>query len=84
MYVPAAFHVACKSESINDIEVNPGSTTVLVPKNPDALDAIGDDASELANASKKALERVAEVFGKRFFLGPLKETLSLLFRLMLA
>ena len=82
--VPAAFNVACKSESVSDIQVNPASTTVLVPKNPDALDAIGDGASERANMDKKALESVAEIFGKRFFLGPLKETLSLLHRLMLA
>ena len=84
VFVPAIFNVECQSASINDVELNPISTSILVPKNPEALTVIGDDTSEQAKLAKVALEKVAEFYGKRHFLGPLKETFSLLFNLMLA
>ena len=84
VFVPGFLQVDCQSSRINDAQLNPLSTTILVPRHPDALDAVGDEAAERANVIKKDLERVGEFFGKRTFLGPLKETFSVLFRLMLA
>ena len=84
VFVPALFQVDCQSAHVSDDQIDPLSTTVLVPKNPEALDAIGDEASERANVVKKSLEKVAGFFGRRHFLGPLIETLSVLFRRMLA
>ena len=69
---------------VRDEELNPNSTTVLVPKNPEALNHIGDDATERANQNRKSLEGVAEYFGRRHFYGPIQETLSVFYRLKLA
>ena len=69
---------------VKDEELNPNTTTVLVPKNPEALDQIGDDATERANTNKKSLERVAEFFGRRHFFTPVSPTLSVFYRLKLA
>ena len=69
---------------VGDEELNPNSTTVLVPKNPEALDHFGDDVTERANQHKKSLEGVAEHFGRRHFYGPIAETLSVFYRLKLA
>ena len=69
---------------VGDEELNPNSTTVLVPKNPEALTHIGDDATERANQNRKSLEGVAEYFGRRHFYGPIQETLSVFYRLKLA
>ena len=60
---------------VGDEELNPKTTTVLVPKNPEALNYIGDDATERANQNRKSLEGVAEYFGRRHFYGPIEETL---------
>ena len=38
--------------------LNPITTTVLVPKNPEALEEIGDDALERANQKKRSLDEV--------------------------
>ena len=84
VFVPGFYQVDCQSSRVDDTQLNPMSTTILVPRHPEALDAIGDEASERGNVLKKDLEQVAEFFGKRTFLGPLKETFSLLFQLMLA
>ena len=70
-------------EEVGDEQLNPNSTTVLVPKNPEALNHIGDEAAERANQNKKSLEEVAEYFGRRHFFAPITETLSVLFRLKL-
>ena len=71
-------------EEVGDEQLNPNSTTVLVPKNPEALNFIGDEAAEKANQNKKSLEEVAEYFGRRHFYAPIPETLSVLYRLKLA
>ena len=84
VFVPGVLNVECQSANISDLELNPMSTSILVPRNPEGLRAIGDDASERANHVKAALERVAGFYGKRHFFGSLKETLSLLYKLMLA
>ena len=73
-----------EGEEARDEALNPNSTTVLVPRNPEALDHIGDDASERANQSRSILERVAEFFGRRHFFGPIADTLSVFYRLKLA
>ena len=80
VFVPAVFQVECQSLNVSDDQINPLSTTVLVPKNPEALEAIGDEASERANVARESLEKVSEFFGRRRFLGPVTETLSVLFR----
>ena len=80
VFVPAVFQVECQSVNVSDYQINPLSVTVLVPKNPEALEAIGDEASERANVAKERLEKTAEFFGRRRFLGPVTETLSVLFR----
>ena len=69
---------------MNDEELNPNTTTVLVPKNPEALDQIGDDATERANINKKSLQQVAEFFGRRHLFAPVTPTLSVFYRLKLA
>ena len=73
-----------QASRVKDEELNPNSTTVLVPKNPEALDQIGDDAMERANTNKKSIERVAEFFGRRHLFAPVTPTLSVFYRLKLA
>ena len=86
VFVPASLlcdpneHVA----QVKDEELNPNTTTVLVPKNPEALDQIGDETTERANTIKNSLERVAEFFGRRHFFAPVTPTLSVFYRLKLA
>ena len=77
VFVPAALIPDYEGAEIGD-NLNPITTTVLVPKNPEALEEIGDDALERANQKKKRLEEIAEHFGRRHFFGPLTETLSVL------
>ena len=84
VFVPACLLTDYDVPNINDRELNPLHTTVLVPKNPEALDQIGDEASERANLTKESLEKVAEFFGKRFFVGPVTECISVLYRLKIA
>ena len=73
-----------ENDVVTDAELNPRNTTVLVPKNPEALEQIGDEASERANTAKESLERVAEFFGRRLLLGPVTDCLSVLYRLKIA
>ena len=73
-----------QGEEVGDEQLDPNSTTVLVPKNPEALNFIGDEVAEKANQNKKSLEEVAEYFGRRHFYAPILETLSVLYRLKLA
>ena len=80
VFVPAVFQAECQSANVSDSQINPISTTVLVPKSPEALEAVGDEASERANAERESLEKLSEFFGRRCFLGPVTETLSVLFR----
>ena len=84
VFVPACLLTDYDVPNINDRELNPLHTTVLVPKNPEALDQIGDEASERANLTKESLEKVAEFFGRRFFVGPVTECVSVLYRLKIA
>ena len=80
VFVLAVFQAECQSANVSDSQINPISTTVLVPKSPEALEAVGDEASERANAERESLEKLSEFFGRRCFLGPVTETLSVLFR----
>ena len=86
VFVPSA--LLCEPNNfaarVNDEELNPNTTTVLVPKNPEALDQIGDDATERANTNKKSLQQVAEFFGRRHLFAPVTPTLSVFYRLKLA
>ena len=84
VFVPAVLQVDHQTVDVSDEELHPFTTTVLVPKNPEALEEIGDEASERANSAKKSLSRIAEFFGRRHFLGPVTETLSVLYRSKLA
>ena len=79
VFVPATLIPEHEGAEIGD-NLNPMTTTVLVPKNPEALEEIGDDALERANTRKKSLEEVAEHYGRRHFFGPLTETLSVLYQ----
>ena len=69
---------------VDDRDLNPNGTTILVPKNPEALNHVGDDAAEKANQAKKSLEAVAEYFGRRHLYAPIAETMSVFFRLKVA
>ena len=85
VFVPAC--VATDHEDagvVSDAELNPRNTTVLVPKNPEALEEIGDEASERANMAKESLGRVAEFFGRRLLFGSVTESVSVLYRLKIA
>jgi hypothetical protein len=84
VFVPAFFQLDQEMENVDDVHLNPLSTTVLVPKNPEALEEIGDEASERANIEKKNLDKIAEFFGRRYFLGPVTESLSVFWRRKLA
>ena len=76
VFVPASLIPDYEAVAIGD-NLNPMTTTVLVPKNPEALEQIGDDALERANTRKRSLEGVAEFFGRRHFYGSLTETLTI-------
>ena len=84
VFVPACIAPDDEAADVSDVELNPRNTTVLVPKNPEALEQIGDEASERANMAKESLERVAEFFGRRFLFGPVTESVSVLYRLKIA
>ena len=72
------------ADVVTDAQLNPRNTTVLVPKNPEALEEIGDEASERANMAKESLESVAEFFGRRLLFGPVTECVSVFYRLKIA
>ena len=85
VFIPACIatdHEA--NDVVSDAELNPHNTTVLVPQNPEALEQIGDEASERANMEKESLERVAEFFGRRLLFGPVNNCVSVLYRLKIA
>ena len=73
-----------EDSQLEDEELNPNITTIIVPKNPDALNHISDEAAEKANQDKKSLEAVAEYFGRRHIYAPIAETLSVFYRLKMA
>ena len=79
VFVPAILIPDYEGAEIGD-NLNPITTTVLVPKNSEALEEIGDDVLERANQKKKSLEEIAEHYGRRHFFGPLTETLSVLYQ----
>jgi hypothetical protein len=72
------------ASKIEDKEMNPNSTTILVPRYPEALNHIGDEATERANNNKESLERIAAFFGRRHFHAPVANTLTIFNRLKLA
>ena len=82
VFVPASLIPESEAADIGD-NLNPMATTVLVPKNPEALEQLGDGAAERALDNKPSLEQVAEYFGRRHFSGPLTETLTVLHLLKL-
>ena len=85
VFVPACIATDQEdAEVVSDAELNPRNTTVLVPKDPEALEEIGDEASERANMEKESLERVAEFFGRRLLFGPVTQCVSILYRLKIA
>ena len=84
VFIPSCLAPDCDVPNVSDRELNPRHTTVLVPKNPEALDQIGDEASERAKLAKESLERVAEYFGRRFLVGPVTECVSIFYRLKIA
>ena len=84
VFVPASIALDHEAANISDAELNPRNTTVLVPKNPEAMDQIGDEASERANKVKDSLERVAEFLGRRLLFGPVTECVSVFYRLKIA
>ena len=84
VFVPACVVPDYEVPNVSDTELNPLHTTVLVPKNPEALDQIGDEASERAKLAKDSLERIAEYFGRRFLVGPVTECVSVFYRLKIA
>ena len=84
VFVPASLELDQEEENVGDEHLNPLSTTVLVPKTPEALDEIGDEASKRANVEKKSLDKIAGYFGRRHFLGPVTESLSVFWRCKLA
>ena len=79
VFVPATLVPEYEGPELGD-NLNPMTTTILVPKNPEALEQIGDEALERANQRKRSLEETAEHFGRRHFFGPLTETLSVLYQ----
>ena len=86
VFIPACLLLDHEAQVVtdNDEELNPNSTTVLVPKNPEALNQIEDEATERANNNKVSLARVGEFFGRRNFHAPVTDTLSVFYRLKLA
>ena len=85
VFVPASIAPDQEPADVaTDAELDPRNTTVLVPKYPEALEQIGDEASERANMAKEGLERVAEFFGRRLLFGPVTECVSVLYRLKIA
>jgi hypothetical protein len=85
VFVPACIATDQEdAEVVSDAELNPRNTTVLVPKNSEALEQIGDEASERANTAKNSLEQVAEFFGRRLLFGSVTESVSVFYRLKIA
>ena len=86
VFVPSSVLLDSEAEAVEvkDEEMDPNCTTIVVPRNPEALDQIGDDAAEWANSNKKQLERLAEFYGRRHFSAPVTETLTVFYRLKLA
>ena len=82
VFVPASLIPESEAVDIGD-NLNPMATTVLVPKNPEALAQLGDGVSERAHTNKPSHEQLAEFFGRRHFSGPLTETLTVLHLLKL-
>ena len=86
VFVPASILLDSEAEAVEvkDEEMDPNCTTIVVPRNPEALEQIGDDVAEWANSNKKQLERLAEFYGRRHFSAPVTETLTVFYRLKLA
>ena len=86
VFVPASVLLDSEAEAIEvkDEEMDPNCTTIVVPRYPEALEQIGDDATERANSNKKQLERLAEFYGRRHFSAPVTETLTVFYKLKLA
>jgi hypothetical protein len=68
---------------IADIE-NPQATTVLVPKRPEALEVIGEEAFKMAHKEKIQLSNISEWIARRPFLTTILPTMTCLYRTKLA
>ena len=63
---------------------DPRKVTVLVPRNPDALDEITDDACQRALEENNALKELTNFFSQRFIYNDLSTMLTILYRKKLA
>ena len=63
---------------------NNATTTVLVPRAPDAMDSIGDEASQRALDVSNELKMLAQFLSSRHLFCDITSTLTILFRKMLA
>ena len=76
VYVPASL-------VLNEPRVNailPQSTTILVPKHPDAVDNIGDEAFNRAGQNKNTLKNLTDFLSKRPSPASLDVTLSVVYQ----
>ena len=64
--------------------LDPRKVTVLVPRNPDALDEITDSACQRALEEKNALRELTKFFSQRFIFTDLSTMLTILYRKKLA
>ena len=69
---------------IQDIQHLPQSTTVLVPKNPDAMSCIGEEALRRCYEVRTDLKKAVDFISKRPFQNSVQVTLSMLYRRKLA
>ena len=76
VYVPAS--LVPNEPRVNTIL--PQSTTILVPKNPDAVDNIGDEAFKRAGQNKTTLKNLTNFLSKRPSPASLDVTLSVVYQ----
>lgn len=78
----------CLVQNMDDEEdslvIDPTRTTVLLPRNPDALDVIGEDVIETAFKMNTNLKKWSEFVAKRMFFNHLTVSVTLLYRKKLA
>ena len=68
----------------NGLAIDPTRTTVLFPRDPEALDAIGEDAIETAFQLNTSLKKWCKFVSKRVFFNELTISMTLLYRKKLA
>ena len=81
VFVPA---VLTGDHPIEDVQHLPQSTTVLVPKIPEAVDCIGEEALRRCYDDRTDLKKAADFISKRPFQNSVQVTLSSLHRKKLA